>query len=94
MRLRVRRSWWKSGIAAGLISLGCEENISPGSQQTGRIMSGSLGIGSRFPTFCTSMGRALLAHLPSEEPEKYFRTRNFNLSPVKRQLGLGKSNRG
>jgi hypothetical protein len=62
-----------------------------------RALSGALGRYLRYRrvfTFCTFMGRALLAHLPSEEFEKYFRTRNFNLSPVKRQLGLGKSNRG
>ena len=45
--------------------------------QTRRIMSVSLGIGSRLPAFCTSMGRALLAHLPPEELEKYFRTAKF-----------------
>jgi IclR family transcriptional regulator, pca regulon regulatory protein len=32
-----------------------------------RIMSVDLGIGSRLPAFCTSMGRVLLANLP--EPE-------------------------
>ena len=34
-----------------------------------RIMSIDLGIGSRLPAFCTSMGRVLLANLPSEELE-------------------------
>jgi IclR family pca regulon transcriptional regulator len=42
--------------------------------QTRRIMSVSLGIGSRLPSFCTSMGRVLLAHLPPEELEKFFKT--------------------
>jgi IclR family transcriptional regulator, pca regulon regulatory protein len=42
--------------------------------QTRRIMSVSLGIGSRLPSFCTSMGRVLLAHLPPEELEKFFQT--------------------
>jgi IclR family pca regulon transcriptional regulator len=42
--------------------------------QTRRIMSISLGIGSRLPAFCTSMGRVLLAHLPPEALEKYFKT--------------------
>jgi IclR family pca regulon transcriptional regulator len=45
--------------------------------QTRRIMSVSLGIGSRLPAFCTSMGRVLLAHLPSEALEKYFQTAKF-----------------
>jgi Bacterial transcriptional regulator len=45
--------------------------------QTRRIMSVSLGIGSRLPAFCLSMERALLAQLPPEELEKYFRTAKF-----------------
>jgi IclR family transcriptional regulator, pca regulon regulatory protein len=46
--------------------------------QTRRIMSVSLGIGSRLPAFCTSMGRVLLAHLPPETLEQYFTTVVFN----------------
>jgi len=42
--------------------------------KTRRIMSVSLGIGSRLPAFCTSMGRVLLAHLPSESLDQYFKT--------------------
>jgi IclR family transcriptional regulator, pca regulon regulatory protein len=34
-----------------------------------RIMSIDLGVGSRLPAFCTSMGRVLLANLPPEEME-------------------------
>lgn len=34
---------------------------------TKRIMAISLGLGSRLPAFCTSMGRALLADLPDED---------------------------
>ena len=41
--------------------------------QTRRIMSVSIGIGSRLPAFCTSMGRALLANLPPEALEHYFK---------------------
>ena len=37
-----------------------------------RIMSVDLGVGSRLPAFCTSMGRVLLAHLPEEELDSYF----------------------
>jgi IclR family pca regulon transcriptional regulator len=36
-----------------------------------RIMSIDLGVGSRLPAFCTSMGRVLLASLPPEELESY-----------------------
>jgi IclR family transcriptional regulator, pca regulon regulatory protein len=42
--------------------------------QTRRIMSVSLGIGSRLPAFCTSMGRVLLAHLPAEAIQQYLKT--------------------
>ncbi len=45
--------------------------------QTRRIMSVSLAIGSRLPAFCTSMGRVLLAHLPAETLEKYFKNLKF-----------------
>jgi IclR family transcriptional regulator, pca regulon regulatory protein len=46
--------------------------------QTRRIMSVSLEIGSRLPAFCTSMGRVLLANLPTEAQEKYFKTAKFS----------------
>jgi IclR family pca regulon transcriptional regulator len=35
-----------------------------------RIMSIDLGVGSRLPAFCTTMGRILLAHLPPEKIEE------------------------
>ena len=41
--------------------------------QTRRIMSVSLGIGSRLPAYCTSMGRVLLADLPSDALEQYLK---------------------
>lgn len=34
---------------------------------TSKIMTISLGVGSRLPAYCTSMGRVLLAALPDEE---------------------------
>jgi len=34
-----------------------------------RIMAIDLGVGTRLPAFCTSMGRVLLANLPPEEME-------------------------
>jgi IclR family pca regulon transcriptional regulator len=36
---------------------------------TRKIMSISLGVGSRLPAYCTSMGRMLLAALPDDEVE-------------------------
>ncbi len=44
-----------------------------------RIMSIDLGVGSRLPAFCTSMGRVLLASLPAEELDSY-----LNQTPLKR----------
>jgi IclR family transcriptional regulator, pca regulon regulatory protein len=38
-----------------------------------RIMSIDLGVGSRLPAHCTSMGRVLLAHLPDDELAGYLR---------------------
>jgi IclR family transcriptional regulator, pca regulon regulatory protein len=37
-----------------------------------RIMSIDLGVGTRLPAFCTSMGRVLLANLSPEELEFFF----------------------
>ena len=36
-----------------------------------RVMSDDLHIGSRLPAYCASMGRVLLAYLPSEQLEQY-----------------------
>lgn len=38
-----------------------------------RIVSISLGVGSRLPAYCTSLGRVLLAHAPSEWMDGYWR---------------------
>jgi IclR family transcriptional regulator, pca regulon regulatory protein len=42
-----------------------------------RIMSIDLGVGSRLPAFCTSMGRVLLANLPPAELESFFERLQF-----------------
>jgi len=44
---------------------------------TRRIMTISLGIGSRLPAHATSMGRVLLADLPDEELDAYLATGPF-----------------
>jgi len=44
-----------------------------------RIMSMDLGVGSRLPAFCTSMGRVLLSSMPAEELEAY-----LSATPLKR----------
>jgi IclR family pca regulon transcriptional regulator len=38
---------------------------------TRRIMSIGLGVGSRLPAYCTSLGRAILAYQPEESIEAY-----------------------
>jgi IclR family pca regulon transcriptional regulator len=38
---------------------------------TRRIMSIGLGVGSRLPAYCTSLGRAILAYQPEKEIEAY-----------------------
>jgi IclR family pca regulon transcriptional regulator len=40
--------------------------------QVTRVMAVDLHIGSRLPAYCTSMGRVLLAYLPTEQLEQYF----------------------
>lgn len=44
---------------------------------TKRIMSVALGIGSRLPAYCTSMGRVLLASLRPAELDTYFEQADF-----------------
>ena len=42
-----------------------------------RIMEIDLGVGSRLPAFCTSMGRVLLANLPTDEMETFMQRLEF-----------------
>ena len=41
--------------------------------ETKRIMSMTLGVGSRLPAWATAMGRVLLADLPAEKLDDYFK---------------------
>jgi len=41
------------------------------SSTTVRLLSVDLGVGSRLPAYCTSMGRVLLAYLPEERLREY-----------------------
>jgi IclR family pca regulon transcriptional regulator len=47
--------------------------------QVNRVMAVDLHIGSRLPAYCTSMGRVLLAYLPTEQLEQYLA--KINLIP-------------
>lgn len=40
---------------------------------TQRIMSVSLGVGTRLPAYCTSLGRAILAYQPEDVLDAYFK---------------------
>ena len=42
-----------------------------------RIMTVGITIGTRFPAFCTSMGRVLLAALPEDELERFLQRASF-----------------
>ena len=47
-----------------------------------RIMSVDLGIGTRLPAYCTSMGRVLLAYLPPMDQDAYLaRVKIIQLTP-------------
>lgn len=41
------------------------------SSSSRRLVSMDLGVGSRLPAYCTSMGRVLLAGLPADEQKRY-----------------------
>lgn len=42
-----------------------------------RIMSPTLNVGRRLPAYCTSIGHALLAHVPQDELDAYLRRVRF-----------------
>lgn len=44
-----------------------------------RILSVDLGVGSRLPAYCTSMGRILLAHQPEDRLQRYLGRAEFPL---------------
>jgi IclR family transcriptional regulator, pca regulon regulatory protein len=60
-----------------------------------RILSANISVGSRFPAYCTAMGKAMLAHLPAEDLDSYFaradlvkRTPKTNADEAKLRLEL------
>jgi IclR family transcriptional regulator, pca regulon regulatory protein len=55
------------GEASSLAVLDDGSVVYVGRAVTKRIMSVTLGVGSRLPAYCTALGRVLLAHLPSEQ---------------------------
>jgi IclR family pca regulon transcriptional regulator len=55
-----------------------------------RIMSIDLGVGSRLPAFCTSMGRILLADLPAESLEELISQMEFKRFTERTVIGAEK----
>ncbi len=58
---------------------------------TSRVMSVALNTGSRLPAYCTSLGRVMLAHLPSAELDQYLastKLRAMTKNTVVSQKGL------
>lgn len=75
--------WWQTAQPviediSGQLQEACSISILDGSEivyvcraSVNRILSANISIGSRFPAFCTAMGRALLASMPDEEIERF-----------------------
>jgi IclR family pca regulon transcriptional regulator len=55
-----------------------------------RIMSIDLGVGSRLPAYCTTMGRILLAHLPVQEAEEILSRIEFRRFTERTVVGVEK----
>lgn len=61
---RVRNA---TGESCSLAVLDEDEVVYVARSAARKVMTVSLGIGSRLPAYCTSLGRVLLAHFPEEE---------------------------
>lgn len=61
----------ETGESSSAAVLDGDEIVYIARSATRRIMSIGLGVGSRLPAYCTSLGRAILAHQPPEELEAY-----------------------
>jgi len=60
------------GESCSLAVLDDNEVLYVARSATSRVMSVALNTGSRLPAYCTSLGRAMLAHLPDEQLKAYF----------------------
>lgn len=68
--------------SASLSALDGDDVVYLARSATSRVMSINLFPGSRLPSYCTSMGRVLIASLPQEEFDKYLaRTELKSLTP-------------
>lgn len=62
------------GESCSLAVLDDNEVLYVARSATSRVMSVALNTGSRLPAYCTSLGRAMLAHLPEDQLKSYFET--------------------
>ncbi len=60
------------GESCSLAVLDDNEVLYVARSATSRVMSVALNTGSRLPAYCTSLGRAMLAHLSDEQLKSYF----------------------
>ncbi|WP_203546923.1 MULTISPECIES: IclR family transcriptional regulator C-terminal domain-containing protein [unclassified Mesorhizobium] len=61
----------ETGESSSAAMLDGDEIVYIARSATRRIMSVGLGVGSRLPIYCTSLGRAILAHQPEAEIDAY-----------------------
>jgi IclR family pca regulon transcriptional regulator len=62
------------GESASVAVLDGHDIVYVGRVATSRIMSAAIGVGTRFPAFATSMGRAILGSLPPSAREAFLET--------------------
>jgi IclR family pca regulon transcriptional regulator len=55
---------------------------------TRQIMTINLGIGSRLPAYCTSMGRVLLSALPDEQLDQVLRSSDLRARTARSETGI------
>lgn len=60
-----------TGESSSAAMLDGDEIVYIARSATRRILSIGLGVGSRLPAYCTSLGRAILAHSPPDEIEAW-----------------------
>jgi IclR family pca regulon transcriptional regulator len=63
----------ETGESSSAAVLDGDEIVYIARSATRRIMSIGLGVGSRLPAYCTSLGRAILANQPPETVEAYLK---------------------
>lgn len=64
--------------ACSLATLDGDEIVYLARSTSSRIMSPSLNVGRRLPAYCTSIGHAMLAHLPQHELDAYLARARFH----------------